>query len=144
MRSTLLRDADQMSMAHSLEVRVPFVDHALLETILPAPGAAKMKRGQSKPLLVAALPGIFPQEILQQKKRTFTLPFQQWMQKGLRGDLEAKFSAGRAWTAHGMNADAARDLWKRYQNGETNWARPWALYVLLAWLNTHIGYDGFH
>ena len=51
MRSTLLRDTDMMSMAHSLEVRVPLVDHRLVERVLPVRWERKVSRKRSKPLL---------------------------------------------------------------------------------------------
>src|SRR3989442_13399182 len=76
--STLLRDTDSMSMAHSLEVRVPFLHHALVEYVARLP--EEMKAGGSRPkaLLVAALADLLPAEVVQQSKRGFTFPWAAW------------------------------------------------------------------
>src|SRR5439155_18722916 len=67
MRNVLLRDADVMSMAHSLEIRVPFLDHALVEFIASLPGESKLRFRQSKPLLVAGLEGSLPRGVVKRK-----------------------------------------------------------------------------
>src|ERR1700675_1493488 len=75
MASTLLRDTDAVSMARSLEVRVPLLDTPLVEFITALPDEARRKRGVQKALLVEALGKVLPAEITAQKKRTFTLPW---------------------------------------------------------------------
>ena len=89
MLNTLLRDADVMSMAHGLEVRVPFIDHQLAEKMFALPGAWKLDGNVPKPLLVGALNGALPDEIVHRKKRGFTLPFEQWLRENLRPEVEA-------------------------------------------------------
>ena len=73
MLNTLLRDADVMSMSQGLEVRVPLIDHQLAKTVLSLPGAWKVN-GTPKKLLVEALGGTLPDEIVHRPKRGFTLP----------------------------------------------------------------------
>src|SRR5439155_7597659 len=63
MVSTLLRDTDAMSMAHSLEVRVPFLDHVLVESVMRLPESAKKNGKVPKPLLVRALQDLLPNEV---------------------------------------------------------------------------------
>jgi asparagine synthase (glutamine-hydrolysing) len=75
MRNQLLRDSDVMSMAWELELRVPFVDRCLLETLTRIPPSIRMKKG--KALLTAAIPEL-PEWIPQQPKRGFLLPFEKW------------------------------------------------------------------
>ena len=82
--NTLLRDTDSMSMANSLEVRVPFLDHPLVEFVLGLPASAKRRAGQSKPLLVEALGDLLPAEVAAQPKRTFTFPWDAWLRDALR------------------------------------------------------------
>ncbi len=77
--SMLLHDTDSVSMARSLEVRVPFLDTPLVEFICALPDSARVQPGQKKALLLKALEGLLPAEILRQKKRTFTLPWEEWL-----------------------------------------------------------------
>ena len=79
MGNTLLRDTDAMSMRHSLEVRVPLLDHPLVEFVTALPDSARRRRGVSKALLVEALGTLLPSEVIQQRKRTFTFPWQRWL-----------------------------------------------------------------
>ena len=92
MNSTLLRDTDSVSMARSLEVRVPFLDTPLVEFMCALPDSARVLPGRPKALLLTAMDGLLPQEILRQKKRTFTLPWEEWLRGSLRPSLEASFS----------------------------------------------------
>jgi asparagine synthase (glutamine-hydrolysing) len=90
MRSQLLRDSDVMSMAHGLELRVPFVDRCLFDTLRAIPSRDRLRPG--KWLLKRAVPEI-PLEVLQRPKRGFTLPYQQWL-RGEYGDLVDRSSRG--------------------------------------------------
>src|SRR3974377_657744 len=92
MSSTLLRDTDSVSMARSLEVRVPFLDTPLVEFMCALPDSARVRSDQKKALLLKSLEGLLPSEILQQKKRTFTLPWEHWLRSELRPKMEASFS----------------------------------------------------
>lgn len=138
MTSTLLRDTDSMSMASSLEVRVPFLDLPLVRYVLSLPESAKREAAQPKSLLIAALGDLLPREIVAQKKRTFTFPWEAW----LRGSLGARVQQGLdAWSPalepH-LSAQFARDVWKEFQAGRTTWSRPWSLYVLNEWVKKHV------
>lgn len=138
MRSTLLRDTDCMSMAHSLEVRVPFVDHELVEAILPLPGAAKLQPGCQKPLLVRALgPSLLP-AVTQTRKRTFTMPVSVWLREGLASPVSKALSLDGPLAELGMRSDQLGRVWQEFCGGRTNWARPWALYVLGSWLKENL------
>ena len=76
MRNTLLRDSDFMSMAHGLELRVPFLDRALVEACFRIPGEEKLRGDRPKPLLLKSLGVELPSEIVNRPKRGFTLPFE--------------------------------------------------------------------
>ncbi len=88
--NTLLRDADAMSMAHSLEVRVPFLDLPLFQYVLGLPESVKRGLTHPKELLIVALGDLLPKEVVSQKKRTFTFPWENW----LRGAMGPKIAAG--------------------------------------------------
>jgi len=132
--NTLLRDTDAMSMRHSLEVRVPFLDTGLVEFVLALPASAKSSANRPKELLMQALGGLLPPEIVGQRKRTFTFPWENW----LRGKLGKKVADSLAdWSPELsaiLDANFARQVWEDFQRGDTTWSRPWSLYVLNEWV----------
>src|SRR3984893_11019686 len=93
MASTLLRDTDAVSMARSLEVRVPLLDTPLVEFVDALPDAARRRDAQPKALLSEAIADLLPQDVLAQKKRTFTLPWEQWLRAQVRSRLEGSFAS---------------------------------------------------
>jgi asparagine synthase (glutamine-hydrolysing) len=138
MASTLLRDTDSVSMAQSLEVRVPLLDTPLVEFIGSLPDAARLRPGMHKALLVEALSDSMPAEILTLRKRTFTLPWEEWLRGPLRARLDRSFAdPAPAFAAH-MRADGVRGIWTAFQAGKTSWSRPWSLYVLNEWCRQHL------
>jgi asparagine synthase (glutamine-hydrolysing) len=138
MLNTLLRDTDAVSMANSLEVRVPFLDHRLVEFVARLPKAAKYNPEIPKSLLIDALGGALPENVVGQTKRTFTLPWEVW----LRGPLGVRLSQDLAnltpQLQRLMNPRALRGVWQNFVIGQTNWARPWSLYVLNEWVRRHV------
>ena len=84
MHDVLLRDTDQMSMRHGLEVRVPLLDHKLVEYVMGLPDAIKRPNGYPKRLLMESLASGLPSDIVDRPKQGFVLPFDPWM----RGELE--------------------------------------------------------
>jgi asparagine synthase (glutamine-hydrolysing) len=127
LRSQLLRDLDVMSMAHGLEVRVPFVDHVLLETVWPDLGAHP-RLMRNKRLLHETLKRPLPAEAVHRPKQGFTLPFAQWMTTELQPFVRSGMSylADSGWIAR----DAPDAQWNAWQNGAAHWSRPWALGML--------------
>ena len=137
--NTLLRDTDAMSMAHSLEVRVPFLDHPLVEFVTHLPQEVKLARGTPKALLVAALEDLLPSEVVHQPKRGFTFPWEAW----LRGPLKAKVENGLSELSPALqevvDSKTAQGIWQSYLDGKTTWSRPWSLYVLNEWTKRNVG-----
>ena len=134
MRNTLLRDSDFMSMAHGLELRVPFLDRALVEACFRIPGDEKLRGNRPKSLLLASLgPGVdLPREIVNRPKRGFTLPFERWLRGEMRPVVEGALLKS-AWDQTSISASAVHDVWNRFLAGETSWSRPWSLFVLQRW-----------
>ena len=136
--NTLLRDTDSMSMAHSLEVRVPFLDHPLVEFVTHLPQEVKLAKGTPKALLVAALEDLLPSEVVRQAKRGFTFPWETW----LRGPLKAKVGDGLSELSPALreiiSAKYAAAVWESYLDGKTTWSRPWSLYVLNEWVKRNV------
>ena len=139
MLNTLLRDSDFMSMSQGLEVRVPLIDHQLAKTVLALPGKCKLNETPKK-LLVDALEGSLPDEIVHRPKRGFTLPFEHWLRQELRPEIEAVLKAKRI--ADGpisgvLNGNAVEQIWREFLQGAVSWTRPWSLYVLQRWCELH-------
>jgi len=133
MASTLLRDTDSVSMAWSLEVRVPRLDTPLVEFVMALPDSARQKRGVQKALLVEALGDLLPTEIRSQKKRTFTLPWEQWLRGPLKSCMEESFRSIAPLLAAFVKPEGVQSVWRSFLNGKTSWSRPWALFVLNEW-----------
>jgi asparagine synthase (glutamine-hydrolysing) len=138
MVNTLLRDTDSVSMAHSLEVRVPLLDHLLVEFVSQLPAAAKLKRGTNKALLVEALRGLLPEEIVNQRKRTFTFPWERWLRGPLASRVSERLGEPAPALAPHLNTNEVRAVWMAFEASKTNWSRPWSLYVLNQWCRKHL------
>jgi asparagine synthase (glutamine-hydrolysing) len=138
MASTLLRDTDSVSMARSLEVRVPLLDTPLMEFVGALPDAARRRDGVAKALLVDAIGDLLPQEILAQKKRTFTLPWEQWLRGPLRKRMEASFADVAPALMPHVHADGIREVWSAFLAGNTSWSRPWSIYAVNEWCRRNL------
>jgi len=127
LRNTLLRDADQMSMANSLELRAPFVNHHLVEKVVALPIHFKVgSRNRQKPLLVDAVRSSIVNEVAQRPKQGFVLPYDRWLRNGLSiADLTE--------VDIGLDPDAIRTVAQRFFSGQS-WSRFWTLQVLSAWV----------
>ena len=132
MTNTLLRDSDSMSMAHGLELRVPFLDRDLVDACFQVPGEKKLEGQWPKGLLLSSLGVELPEEIVKRPKRGFTLPFERWLRGEMRPVVESALTGGESEHAL-LNTDAVRTVWNRFLAGETSWSRPWSLFVLQRW-----------
>ncbi len=79
MQNQLLKDADYMSMWHGLEIRVPFLDQALVDLVHTIPSALKYSETRPKDLLIQSFKDILPAAIWNRPKQGFTFPFAQWL-----------------------------------------------------------------
>jgi len=138
MASTLLRDTDCVSMARSLEVRVPFLDTPLVEFVSALPDPARIEPGVSKGLLRSAMAGLLPPEILDQRKRTFTLPWEEWLRNALKPRVEASLKNLVPVLNTHVRAAGVQVVWDNFLHGRTTWSRPWSLYVLNEWCGRHL------
>ena len=136
MTNTLLRDTDAMSMAHSLEVRVPFVDTKLVDYVLSLPGDWKMSRNSvPKPLLADALGDLLPRDFLARPKMGFTLPFEKWLQRNLRTEVSSVLRDPGRVSMPGLDVKTVERVWDDFlqKPRAVGWSRPWSLYVLAQW-----------
>jgi asparagine synthase (glutamine-hydrolysing) len=137
MADVLLRDSDVMSMAHSLELRVPFIDRPFIDWLWSQPARFKAGGGQTKSALADALAGVLPEDIRQRKKRGFTLPFSVWMRRELKPFLDDTFAAAFIERTGLLDAAAVSAFWRGFLAGreDREWSRVWSLAVLIAFLN---------
>ena len=128
MRDTLLRDSDSMSMAHSIELRVPFLDHPLVTRLLAYPARDKFNPHRPKDLLLRATQDLIPEQIWNRPKMGFSLPMRSWMLGPLRDycrDGLAVLASDSVLTAG--NSDK---VWADFEHDALHWPAPWALVVL--------------
>lgn len=138
MVNTLLRDTDSVSMAQSLEVRVPLLDTPLVEFVASLPDAARLRPGMQKALLAEAIGDILPKQVFEQRKRTFTLPWKEWLRGPLRARIERSLGdLSPALTPH-VHANGVKSVWQDFIAGKTSWSRPWSLYVLNEWCRNNL------
>ena len=134
MHDQLLRDSDVFGLAHALEIRVPFVDHLLVEAVFKT--APDIVLGwytdrRPKALLLDALPAPLPELCTNRPKMGFTFPFPDWM----RGSWTRDGAAGIDTSSPTDNASllvpaAAADVEKGFVRGQLHWSRPWALQIV--------------
>ncbi|MEL6697027.1 MAG: asparagine synthase (glutamine-hydrolyzing) [Bacteroidota bacterium] len=132
-QNVLLRDTDQMSMAHSLEVRVPFFDHELVEYVMGIPDALKHPN-YPKQLLVESLGDLLPHEVVHRKKMGFVFPWPLWMKNELREMCEQ--SIARLAERDLMKGEAVKSFWQAFLSDDPQviWMKLWMLVILDQWM----------
>lgn len=131
--NTLLRDADAMSMAHSLEIRVPFVDHRVVEFALTLPGHLKLDGTGGKVVLKRAVVDLLPADIMHRPKSYFSMPLQEWVAGPLLPRIRANLRS--ATISDLFNAAALGQIERAAAVGRGTQA--WAVAILAGWLETH-------
>jgi asparagine synthase (glutamine-hydrolysing) len=137
MSDVLLRDSDVLSMANSLELRVPFVDRSLVEWWWNQPEQFRFDPRRPKSALADAVADCVPAEIRSRRKRGFTLPFPLWMRRELRPFLAETFSNASFARCPWLDMKAAQREWTAFDQGndDGNWGRVWTIAILIAFAN---------
>ncbi len=134
MHNQLLRDSDVMSMAHSLELRVPFLDHPLVELLARIPPKYKRSPADApKHLLVSSLPAKLPAEIWQRPKKGFTLPYAVWLKNELRPMAEEAMISEQSPLRPFCRMDLLKTLWDGFLAGRVHWSKVWCAVVFARW-----------
>ncbi|MFH1609127.1 MAG: asparagine synthase (glutamine-hydrolyzing), partial [Candidatus Bipolaricaulota bacterium] len=113
----LLRDTDAMSMAHSLEIRVPLIDHEVVEFVCGIPSGWERRWGHPKQLLVEALSDIIPPEVAFRRKQGFSFPMQKWMRQELRDIVEETLSPESVRRRGFFSPEGVQALYRRFKEG---------------------------
>jgi asparagine synthase (glutamine-hydrolysing) len=133
----ILTKVDRASMANSLEVRCPFLDHHLIEYAARLPSSLKLRGRQSKVVLRQAVSGLVPEAILARPKMGFAMPVGQWLRTELRGLVHDHVLTDRA--GHRLfDSDTIQRLWREHDAGWRD--RTTALWGLLVF---NLWYDRF-
>jgi asparagine synthase (glutamine-hydrolysing) len=125
-------------MWHSLEVRVPFLDHKLVEFVASIPSNYKLNGHQKKYILIQALKGILPNAILHRRKQGFSIPMANWLRGPLKDVVQAYLSPSKLKDVGLFNVRSVHSLLDEHQrlvrNHET---KIWSLLMFMFW---HIEY----
>ena len=131
----LLMKQDQMSMAASIESRVPFLDHKLVEFTVRLPDRLKVRRPwRTKYVLRKAMKGLLPEPILTRKKMGFPVPVGKWFRGEFRYVIDEYVLGERAAARDIFDREFVANLVARHQAGENHSERLWALVNFEIWL----------
>lgn len=125
LRNQLLRDVDAFSMAHSIELRVPFVDHLLLKEVLSIPAQYKMRGKIKKFLLKEVIKEEVGKEILAQKKQGFVLPIELWLKNEAKKLVSSELLSSKIF-----EKEQVEKLLQMFFDNKLHWSRIWSLFVL--------------
>jgi len=130
----ILVKVDRASMASSLEVRCPLLDHKLMELIARMPSSLKLRNGTGKYIFKKALQGVIPNDILQRRKQGFSIPIAEWF----RGELkDYAHDALFERQDNLLNPVFLKKSWAQHQRGQRDWsALLWCVLMFRAWQGT--------
>lgn len=135
----LLRDTDCASMAVSLEVRVPLLDHVLIESLARVSDARRFQPLRRKDLLKQMVSEQLPASVFEREKSGFELPLGNWCRARLADRLQETFQDINLAHAIGLNAETVGRIWRAFKSGDRTvyWSRVWGLYILMNWCRRH-------
>ncbi|MBN1342508.1 MAG: asparagine synthase (glutamine-hydrolyzing) [Phycisphaerae bacterium] len=130
----ILCKVDRASMAVSLEVRVPILDHVFMEFMAGIPPQWKLRGGEGKYLFKQVVRSRIGQDIVDRPKMGFSMPLSEWFRGPLREMFEDTVLSGSACVRDWLDADQVRGLWRRHLAGG-RWleSQLWALLMLELW-----------
>jgi asparagine synthase (glutamine-hydrolysing) len=129
-----LRKTDRLSMWHSLEVRVPFLDHKVVEFAATIPAKYKLNGWEKKYVLLKALEGIIPQSILGRRKQGFSIPLSEWLRGPLRDLMRSHLSPSALRDTGLFDPVAVENIIDQHERGIHNHeTKIWAVLVFVMW-----------
>lgn len=130
----ILVKVDRMSMANSLEVRAPILDHNVIELAASIPASLKYNRGEKKYVLKHAFGQILPREIMYRKKMGFSVPLADWFRGELKGMASHYLFSSDAGLMQFFNMAPLVRIWEMHQSGKGNCATIlWSLLMFELW-----------
>lgn len=134
----LLMKQDQMSMAASIESRVPFLDHKLVEFTAKLPELYKLRSGTSKWILREAMKGVLPDSILNRRKMGFPVPLGSWFRGAFCNVVDDCVLSERALSRGIFSPNYVKEIVSRHRAGENHDDRIWYLINFEVWMRTFI------
>jgi asparagine synthase (glutamine-hydrolysing) len=123
-----------MTMAHSLEARVPFLDHELVELAMRTPSAWKVRGGVGKSILKDAMRGRIPDSVIDRPKMGFGAPMAEWLRGDFGHEVERSVLGSELFKSGWFRPTVVRRLFEGHRSGARNYAHYlWVLYNLVAW-----------
>jgi asparagine synthase (glutamine-hydrolysing) len=142
---TLLPDqvlafVDRLSMAHSVEVRPPFLDYRLIEFVATLPGRMKIKAGRCKHILKEAVKDVLPADLIDRPKEGFVLPVNDWLLSGLWNYVQETLTSTRI-SRHGLwDPLKVQSLLEEHQSKKAHHGnRIWNLMMFQVWWEQYFG-----
>ena len=132
----LLVKVDRAAMAVSLETRVPFLDHEMVEFVMGLPIDFKLKNGQSKHLLRKVLYRYVPKKIMERPKMGFSVPLGGWLTRPLRDWARELIEPKQLEHEGYFKPDPVMNMWNEHLKGRANWAHQlWNIFMFQSWLD---------
>lgn len=130
----ILTKVDRTSMAHALEVRVPILDHQVMEYAASIPAEYKLRGGEGKYIFKKALAALIPSEVLNRPKMGFSIPLAQWLRGDLKQVFEERIFSKEAFLGSLFELGSIRRWWNQHQRGTRDYSyHLWALLILECW-----------
>jgi asparagine synthase (glutamine-hydrolysing) len=132
----LLMRVDKIGMSVSIEPRVPFLDHKLVEFTMNLPMETKVGDGRTKSLLKDAVGDLLPQDLIDRPKMGFGAPMVEWLRGDFGRAVDAELQSTRFFERFPARREAVRDMLKRHREGRADFALPvWTVYNAVAWFD---------
>ena len=137
--SDILVKVDRMSMANSLEVRAPLLDHRVVEFAASIPSSLKLHEGDKKHILKKAFARLLPNDILYRKKMGFSVPLSHWLKNELRATIEEKVIAKHSGLSNYFNVVEINKIWREHLQGKRdNSTVLWSLLMFELWFQNYL------
>ena len=132
----ILVKVDRAAMASSLEIRIPFLDHKLIEYVWKISHSHKFKKGQGKWILKKILSKYVPNNLTERPKMGFGIPVDSWLCGPLKDWAENLLDQTRLQQEGYFETKLIREKWKEHLSGKRNWQYDlWSILMFQAWLD---------
>lgn len=139
----ILTKVDRMSMANSLEVRAPLLDHRVVEFAASIPSQLKLKGKEKKYLLKQSASSILPDTILYRKKMGFSVPLAEWFRGEIKNYADSMIFRKESGIEHFFNMRELRNIWNEHQSGVRDYSSIlWSFLMFEIWWKKYIDANG--
>lgn len=135
----ILTKVDRASMTHSLEVRVPLLDHIFMEYVAQIPSNLKLNGKTSKYIFKEMMKTLLPANILKRKKMGFSMPIDEWFRTDLKSLYEEEVLDNKPIASDYFNITYLNGMWQRHQRGLKNYGvQFWAILMFVKWAKNYL------